>query len=35
MLAKFTPEAADTDVPITIFPIFFGPGQLSSSVSGT
>ncbi len=32
MLTIFTPETGDADVPITVFPIFFGPGQMSSSV---
>jgi len=32
MLTIFTPETGDTDVPITVFPVLFGPGQLSSSV---
>jgi len=35
MLAVFTPEIGDADVPIAVFPIFFGPGQMSSSVSWT
>jgi len=35
MLAVFTPETGDADVPIAVFPVFFGPGQMSSSLSWT
>ena len=33
MLAILAPETGDANVPVTVFPVFFGPGQLSSSVS--
>jgi len=35
MLAVFTPEIGDADIPITVFPVFFGLGQMSSSVNWT